>query len=92
MSFNIDKIAHLSRIALNEEDRQALGPKLTNIVAMIDQLQTVDTHGIEAMTNPLDIHQRLRNDCVSEKDARAKYQAVAPFTAAGLYLVPKVID
>lgn len=92
MSFDIDKIAHLSRIALTEEDREALGPKLANIVAFIDQLQTADTQGIDAMHNPLDFHQRCRLDCVTETDARSKYQAIAPQVTAGLYLVPKVID
>lgn len=92
MSFDIDKIAHLSRIALTEEDRQALGPKLSNIVEFIDQLHTVDTQGIEAMHNPLMFHQRCRMDCVTETDTRDKYQTIAPQVAAGLYLVPKVID
>lgn len=92
MSFDIDKIAHLSRIALTEDDRQALGPKLTNIVAFIDQLHTADTQGIEAMHNPLDFHQRLRTDDVTACDAHQKYQAIAPQVASGLYLVPKVID
>ncbi len=92
MSFNIDKIAHLSRIALTEEDRQALGPKLDTIVAFIDQLHTTDTQGIDAMHNPLDFQQRCREDRVTESDAHDKSQAVAPLVAAGLYLVPKVID
>ena len=36
--------------------------------------------------------QRLREDAVTEVDRRAAYQAVAPETEAGLYLVPKVIE
>ncbi|MCA1938452.1 MAG: aspartyl/glutamyl-tRNA amidotransferase subunit C, partial [Dechloromonas sp.] len=39
-----------------------------------------------------DVSQRLRPDAVSEADRRAAYQAVAPETEAGLYLVPKVIE
>jgi aspartyl-tRNA(Asn)/glutamyl-tRNA(Gln) amidotransferase subunit C len=92
MSFDIDKIAHLSRIALSEEDRAALGPKLVTIVNMIDQLQSVNTDHVEAMTNPFLENQRLRPDAVLEHDCHEKYQAVAPKVAAGLYLVPKVID
>lgn len=92
MSFDLDKIAHLSRIALSPEDRLALGPKLDTIVTMIDQLQAVNTDGIEAMVNPMVGPQRMRPDQVTEHDSHSQYQAVAPQVAAGLYLVPKVID
>ena len=92
MSFNIDKIAHLSRIALTEDDRVALLPKLTDIVTMIDQLQTIDTTNIEPMINPVIERQPLRMDLITETNQLEKYQAIAPLTAAGLYIVPKVID
>ncbi|MGL4408786.1 MAG: Asp-tRNA(Asn)/Glu-tRNA(Gln) amidotransferase subunit GatC, partial [Zoogloea sp.] len=36
--------------------------------------------------------QRLRTDAATESDRRAAYQAVAPQTENGLYLVPKVIE
>ena len=92
MAFNLDKIAHLSRIALNDEDRLALTPKLANIVTLIEQLQSVQTDNIEAMINPVIERQRLRLDEVTAFDNREKYQAIAPLVAAGLYIVPKVID
>lgn len=92
MSFNIDKIAHLSRIALTDADRAALEPKLADIVLMIEQLQSVNTDSIEPMINPLTNWQPLRADLVTTTNLREKYQAIAPLVAAGLYLVPKVID
>lgn len=92
MAFNIDKIAHLSRIALTDEDRLALLPKLTDIVTMIDQLQTIDTTHIEPMVNPVIERQPLRLDLMRESNQIEKYQAIAPLTASGLYIVPKVID
>ena len=47
---------------------------------------------IEPMANPLDAVQRLRPDEVTESDQRELFQAIAPATENGLYLVPKVID
>jgi aspartyl-tRNA(Asn)/glutamyl-tRNA(Gln) amidotransferase subunit C len=44
------------------------------------------------MAHAQDLSQRLREDAVGEGDRRAAYQAVAPETEAGLYLVPKVIE
>ncbi len=92
MSFNIDKIAHLSRIAVTAEEQLQLEPKLMTIVAMIDQLQSVDTTNIEPMVNPLTDYLCLRADQGTETNNREKYQAIAPLVASGLYIVPKVID
>ena len=50
------------------------------------------TTGVEPMAHPLDLSQRLRADAVTETDARAEFQAIAPQTADGLYLVPRVIE
>jgi len=48
--------------------------------------------GVEPMAHAQDLCQRLREDAVSEGSRRAAFQAVAPETEAGLYLVPKVIE
>ena len=55
-------------------------------------MQAVDTKGVEPMAHAQDVAQRLREDRVSEENRREAYQAVAPETEAGLYLVPKVIE
>jgi aspartyl-tRNA(Asn)/glutamyl-tRNA(Gln) amidotransferase subunit C len=66
--------------------------KISDILTMIDDMQAVDTSGIEPMANSLDATQRLREDTVTESNKRDELQAVAPATEDGLYLVPKVID
>ena len=48
--------------------------------------------GVLLAAHPADLSQRLREDVVSESNRRAAFQAVAPETEAGLYLVPKVIE
>ena len=55
-------------------------------------MQAQDTSSVEPMANPLDAVQRLRRDEVSEPNQREAFQAIAPATENGLYLVPKVID
>jgi aspartyl-tRNA(Asn)/glutamyl-tRNA(Gln) amidotransferase subunit C len=66
--------------------------RLTRILALVDQMQAVDTAGIEPMSHALDLVQRLRADEVTEADRRDDFQAVAPAVEGGLYLVPKVLD
>jgi aspartyl-tRNA(Asn)/glutamyl-tRNA(Gln) amidotransferase subunit C len=55
-------------------------------------MSAVDTADVVPMAHPLDMAQRLRPDVVAEADQREAFQAVAPQTDAGLYLVPKVIE
>jgi len=70
--------------------------QLNRVLELVDQLQSIDTSGIEPLSHALEAllpsGQRLRPDAVSEPDQRAEFLAVAPAVEAGLYLVPKVIE
>ncbi|MCL2523040.1 MAG: Asp-tRNA(Asn)/Glu-tRNA(Gln) amidotransferase subunit GatC [Betaproteobacteria bacterium] len=88
----IQRIALLARIEISEAEAHATGGHLNEIFKLIEQMQAVDTQGVEPMAHAQEFSQRLRDDIVSEADQRAAYQAVAPETEAGLYLVPKVIE
>lgn len=89
---DVQRIATLARIELSERDIDHVAQELQGIFALIEQLQAVDTSGIEPMAHAQDVMLRLRQDVVSEVDRRQAYQAVAPSIEAGLYLVPKVIE
>lgn len=89
---DVAKIAHLARLELSSEEQGRITDRLNDILGLIDRLQAADTQGIAPMAHPLDVSQSLREDVVSESNQRAAYQAIAPATEAGLYLVPKVIE
>lgn len=89
---DVENIAHLARIALAEEDIPRYARELSSILDLVEQLQRVDTAGVPPMAHPLDAHQRLRPDAVTETDQRELFQSTAPLTEAGLYLVPRVIE
>lgn len=89
---DVHKIASLARLDLSESDAEATCSKLNNIFALVEQMQAVDTTGVEPMSHPQDLAQRLRIDQVTETDRRDAFQRIAPQTEAGLYLVPKVIE
>lgn len=89
---DVEKIAHLARLGLNDADIPRTTETLNNILGLIDQMQAVDTRGIEPLAHPLEATQRLRPDQVSEDNRREAYQAIAPAVENGLYLVPKVIE
>ena len=89
---DVHRIAHLARIEISETEARTTQSHLNGIFQLIEQMQAVDTTGVEPMAHAQDLSQRLRDDAVSEGDRRAAFQAVAPETEAGLYLVPKVIE
>jgi aspartyl-tRNA(Asn)/glutamyl-tRNA(Gln) amidotransferase subunit C len=89
---DIEKVAVLARIKVDDEQVSALEGDLGNILDLVDQLGAADTEGVAPMAHPLDAVQRLRADEVTETDQRAAFQAIAPATEDGLYLVPKVIE
>jgi aspartyl-tRNA(Asn)/glutamyl-tRNA(Gln) amidotransferase subunit C len=91
-SADIKRIAHLARIEVNDAEADATLTKLTGILGLIEQMQAVDTTGIQPMSHSQDVTQRLRNDVVTETNQRELYQSIAPAVEEGLYLVPKVIE
>ena len=95
MALDLDqvrRIAHLARIEVTDEEAQRTLEQLSDIFAMIEKMRAVDTTGIEPMAHAVDVVQRLRPDAATEADRREAFQAIAPETEAGLYLVPKVIE
>ena len=95
MSLSLDdvsRIARLARIEISPAEAEQTRAQLNNILAFVEQLQAVDTDGVVPMAHAVDVVQRLRPDAVTEPDRRDDFQAIAPETEAGLYLVPKVIE
>jgi aspartyl-tRNA(Asn)/glutamyl-tRNA(Gln) amidotransferase subunit C len=89
---DIKRIAHLARLQINEQEAATTLTKLTGILGLIEQMQAVDTTGISPMSHSQDLVQRLRDDVVTATNQRSLFQANAPLTEDGLYLVPKVIE
>lgn len=89
---DITKLAELARIAISENTADEVANRISEVLALVDQLQAVNTDGVAPMAHPLDATQRLRADVVTEPNQRERFQAIAPATQDGLYLVPQVIE
>lgn len=89
---DVERIAHLARLAIAEQDIPKYSQNLSNILDLVVQMDAVDTRGVAPMAHAFDVSQRLRPDEVTESDQRERFQAIAPHVDAGLYLVPKVIE
>jgi len=93
------RLTKLSRIAIAPQEQAHIQADLNHMLALIAQLQAVDTQGIMPMAHPLEAHQtmalRLRPDVADEtlsQDARDALMGNAPARHDGLYLVPVVIE
>jgi aspartyl-tRNA(Asn)/glutamyl-tRNA(Gln) amidotransferase subunit C len=88
----VRNIAELAQLRVDDADLEQLTEGMRNILALADQMQAINTEGVEPVSNPLDASQKLRPDAVTEENQRELFQSLAPATEAGLYLVPRVVD
>ena len=94
---DVKRIANLAQLDMTEPHAETLLSELNGIFALAEQMQSIDTTGVEPLSQPLSavmdhLSLRLREDVVTESDQREAYQKPAPASQDGLYLVPKVIE
>lgn len=95
MSVTNDQVRHiakLARIAMSDDEIEAMVPEINAILGWVEQLAEVDTSGIEPLTAVIDNRLRLRSDEVTEGDRRDDILRNAPEAEHGFFAVPKVID
>ena len=89
---DVQRIAHLARIEIDAAQADEVRVKLDAIFGLINELNAIDTAGVEPMAHAQDVALPLREDRVTDTDHRTLYQGVAPAVEDGLYLVPKVLE
>lgn len=93
---DVQRIAHLSSLELSQAEAEAVLPQLQAIFSLVEEMQSVDTSGLEPLAHPIlflrDLAQPLRLDQVTESDQRSENMQSAPATQEGYFLVPKVIE
>ena len=92
----VSRTALLARLRVEGEEAVEVSERISAILAMVEQMQAIDTSAIEPMANPHDAVQILRKDSVDDSvnlvEQRDEFLAIAPDTEQNLFLVPKVID
>ena len=88
----VESIAHLARLEISADECADYVEKLSSILDFVNDLGKLDTTDVVPMAHPLDMHQRLRADEVTETDHRDDYQRNAAAVGRGFYRVPKVLD
>jgi aspartyl-tRNA(Asn)/glutamyl-tRNA(Gln) amidotransferase subunit C len=88
----VGKIAELAQLQIRESEIDNVLEKMNQVLDLVEEMQAVDTDGVEPMAHPLDATQTLRADRITEMDERDHFQEIAPDTQDGLYLVPRVVE
>ncbi|MFL6760721.1 Asp-tRNA(Asn)/Glu-tRNA(Gln) amidotransferase subunit GatC [Sphingomonas sp.] len=91
-SEQVRHIAKLARIAMSEEELERLVPELNAIIGWVEQLDEVNTDGVEPLTAVIEQKLRLRDDVVDDGNIRDAVLANAPAAQHGFFAVPKVIE
>ena len=86
------KIAKLAAIALDAKQAEHLAGELSSILALIEQVQGLDTSKVQPLSHPLEISQVMRPDVITETDQHQSLQTLASKVEADLYLVPQVME
>jgi aspartyl-tRNA(Asn)/glutamyl-tRNA(Gln) amidotransferase subunit C len=88
----VARIATLARIKLPKADEGALAQELTQILTWVEQLNEVDTTGVEPMSSVAAMLLPMREDVVTDGHCRDRILANAPDAADGFFVVPKVVE
>ena len=91
---DVEKIAHLARLSITEQEMPVYVTSLSSIVDFVDELSRAETGDVEPMAHPLDgqkpaaAARRGRPRATTTRSTRRN----APQVQAGLYVVPRVIE
>lgn len=88
----VKNIAFLARIKVPDAELDGLAKELSGILGWVEQLNEVDTAGVEPMTSVAEMALFKRRDEVTDGNCREKVLANAPEAERGCYAVPKVVE
>ncbi len=88
----VARIARLARIRLTDEEKTNLAAELSQVMSWVDELQSVDTEGVEPLTSVVGARLKTRADVVTLDVTRDDILANATDPVAGFFTVPKVVE
>ena len=88
----VDHVAKLARLELSDKEKDMFAGQLSNILTYVEQLNELDTKGVEPTSHVLDISNVMREDVPEASLPQERALANAPDKAAGHYRVPKIIE
>ncbi|WP_028389560.1 Asp-tRNA(Asn)/Glu-tRNA(Gln) amidotransferase subunit GatC [Legionella fairfieldensis] len=91
-NFTLETVASLAYLDDEPENTAQLAEEINAILDFVGKLRQLDTKEVAPLFHPLDLHQPLRADVISENDCIEQLEEISPLFEDGFYLVPKVIE
>ena len=88
----VRNIARLARIKVDDAQAKKLEDELNGILQWVEQLNEVDTEGVDPMTCVTDMHAKMRKDVVTDGGYPQDVVKNAPEHTDQFFVVPKVVE
>lgn len=92
MKMDIEKVARLARIELTEDEKKIFGEQMEQILNYMEQLNEVDTSGIEPTSHAIPLFNVFREDEPQKSFQRESVLKNAPEQEDGYFKVPRIIE
>jgi len=92
MKMDIEKVARLSRLELSAQEKETFGNQLEQILAYMEQLNRLDTTGIEPTSHAIPVYNVFREDEVRPSFPRDEVLEIGPEREDGHFKVPRIIE
>ena len=88
----VRRVAHLARIAVAEDEVEALQGELNAMLALFEQLGEVNVDGVEPMRSVTPMRMKMRSDEVTDGEIADAVIGNAPAREDHFFLIPKVVE
>lgn len=88
----VRRIARLARIKITDEEAKSLEGELSGILNWVEQLDEIDTTGVEPMTRVVAQNLKMRDDKVDDGEIADAVLKNAPMVDDHYFVVPKVVE
>ncbi len=92
MKVDIEKVARLARLELSEDEQKTFQGQLDQILAHMEQLNRVDTTGVEPTSHAIPVYNAFREDETKPSFPKEEVMAIAPDEEGGYFKVPRIIE
>jgi len=92
MKMDIEKVARLARLELSEKEKETFGNQLEQVLTYMEQLNRLDTAGVEPTSHAIPIYNVFREDEVRPSIPQEEVLTIAPDEEDGHFKVPRIIE
>ncbi len=87
----IDKLSNLAQLQFSDTEKESIKADLNKMIGFIEQLEKIDTTGVEPLLHISDAVNVLREDKLAGSISREEALLNAPSSDGQFFTVPKVI-